>query len=355
MGWVSVIVVLILVGVPGFYFGIMVLPLGIVGGIVTIGFALLAMMCFLAIIGTILCASRIIMRASIFKWLLISLSVLGMIPLPVTAYSGETDAKSLALFAVLAGWSFLLMVATLIAFSYISAMARKEPKSAQRASTNTPKSLANHGSFLGRQPEPRYIGNDKWPVVSRTGCCRSDNRWNSLMGKYSETLTEHVLNPKNGGAIEIPDVTGHARAPGRGAFMILYLKVQDDRIAVAEYHMVGCGPMMASGSMLTEMIARKSITEYRELTVENPVEALDGMPRDKLDCSALAVEALRDTSAKWPNSGEKTQSNPIDRATHHREWRHFTDSKIRLSHGGHWNHRVSSDDIQGQAGGPRSG
>ena len=74
------------------------------------------------------------------------------------------------------------------------------------------------------------------------------------MGKYSETLTDHVMAPRNGGAIENADLTGHAGAPGRGAFMILYLKIQDERIDAAKYHTIGCGPTIASGSMLTEMI-----------------------------------------------------------------------------------------------------
>ena len=89
------------------------------------------------------------------------------------------------------------------------------------------------------------------------------------MGKYSETLTEHVMSPRNGGSIEHPDLTGHAGAPGRGAFMILYLKIEDERIAAAKYHTVGCGPTIASGSMLTEMIHGKSIAECRELTVQS--------------------------------------------------------------------------------------
>ncbi len=38
------------------------------------------------------------------------------------------------------------------------------------------------------------------------------------MGRYSETLTEHVMNPQNGWVIENADLTGHAGAPGRGAF-----------------------------------------------------------------------------------------------------------------------------------------
>ncbi len=121
------------------------------------------------------------------------------------------------------------------------------------------------------------------------------------MGKYSETLTEHVMAPRNGGAIENPDLTGHAGAPGRGAFMILYLKIEDERIAAAKYHTVRCGPTIASGSMLTELINRKSIAECRELTVENLIEALDGVPPDKLHCPTLAIGALRDALARWPD------------------------------------------------------
>ncbi len=34
------------------------------------------------------------------------------------------------------------------------------------------------------------------------------------MAKYSETLTDHVLAPRNGGSIENADLVGHAGAPG---------------------------------------------------------------------------------------------------------------------------------------------
>jgi nitrogen fixation protein NifU and related proteins len=122
------------------------------------------------------------------------------------------------------------------------------------------------------------------------------------MAKYSDTLTEHVLAPRNGGAMESPDLTGHAGVRGRGAFMILYLKIQNERISAAKYHTIGCGPTIASGSMLTEMIAGKSIAHCRELTVENLIEALDGVPPDKLHCPALAIGALKDALAKWPKS-----------------------------------------------------
>jgi nitrogen fixation protein NifU and related proteins len=120
------------------------------------------------------------------------------------------------------------------------------------------------------------------------------------MSRYSETLTEHVMAPRNGGALENADLTGHAGAPGRGAFLILYVKLDHDRIAAAKYQTVGCGPTIASGSMLTEMIVGRSIEECWNLTVGNLIEALDGMPPDKIHCPALAIGALRDALSKWP-------------------------------------------------------
>ena len=109
------------------------------------------------------------------------------------------------------------------------------------------------------------------------------------------------MSPRNGGVIENADLTGHAGAPGRGAFMIIYLKIEDERIAAAKYHTVGCGPTIASGSMLTEIIKGRTIAESRDLTAQDLIDALDGMPPDKLHCPALAIGALRDALARWPD------------------------------------------------------
>jgi len=126
------------------------------------------------------------------------------------------------------------------------------------------------------------------------------------MAKYPETLTEHVMAPRNGGVMDAPDLTGHAGAPGRGAFLILFLKVRDGRIVAAKYHTHGCGPTIASGSMLTEMIVGRTIAECRELTVEYLIEALDGVPPDKLHCPVMAIGALRDALSTCAADGSTT-------------------------------------------------
>lgn len=114
------------------------------------------------------------------------------------------------------------------------------------------------------------------------------------MDKYSDALMEHFLSPKNTGALEVPDRTGHAGAPGRGPFMILYLRFDDGHVAEARFQTYGCGSTIASGSVLTEMILGRTIPECLALTAEDLIEALDGVPSDKIHGPHLAITALRD-------------------------------------------------------------
>jgi len=111
------------------------------------------------------------------------------------------------------------------------------------------------------------------------------------------------MDRRNAGVMDDPDLIGHAGAPGRGAFMILFLKVHDNRITAAKYHTVGCGATIAAGSMLTELIVGQTIARCRELTTEHLIEALDGVPPDKLHCPALAIGALQDALSKWSTDG----------------------------------------------------
>jgi nitrogen fixation protein NifU and related proteins len=112
-------------------------------------------------------------------------------------------------------------------------------------------------------------------------------------------MMDHVLSPRNGGVLEQPDLTGRAGTPGRGAFMIMFLRVEKSRIVAAKYHTVGCGSTIACGSMLSELVLGRSVAECGELTAEDLIEALDGVPPDKLHCPALAIGALRDALTHW--------------------------------------------------------
>ena len=133
-------------------------------------------------------------------------------------------------------------------------------------------------------------------------------RWlRILMGQYSDVPVEHVMAPRNRGVMENPDLTGHAGAPAHGASLILFLKVCDDRVIAAKYQTHGCGPTIASRSMLTEPIVGRTIAECREPTADDPIAAPDGVPPEKLHRPALAIAALKDAlRERRPPTGSET-------------------------------------------------
>jgi nitrogen fixation NifU-like protein len=51
--------------------------------------------------------------------------------------------------------------------------------------------------------------------------------------------------------------------------------------------------------MLSELVVGRSIENCRELTAEDLMKALDGVPPDKLHCPAMAIAALRDALSHW--------------------------------------------------------
>ncbi len=65
--------------------------------------------------------------------------------------------------------------------------------------------------------------------------------------------------------------------------------------------------------MLTEMIVGRTIAECRERTVEDLIDALHGVPPDKLHCPVPAIRALRDALATWTTDrGERKQDSNGD-------------------------------------------
>jgi len=110
---------------------------------------------------------------------------------------------------------------------------------------------------------------------------------------YSEKTIEHFLNPRNLGKIPAPD--GFGRITGScGDTMEIYLEVRDDRVINASFWTDGCGPSIASGSMVTELAKGKSVSEARKVTQQDVLDALGGLPEDSLHCALLAANTLKE-------------------------------------------------------------
>ncbi len=110
---------------------------------------------------------------------------------------------------------------------------------------------------------------------------------------YSEKTIDHFLNPRNLGQIPTPDGFGRIIG-GCGDTMEIYLKVRDDRVTNASFWTDGCGPSIASGSMVTELAKGKSVPEAQNITQQDILGALGGLPEESTHCALLAANTLRE-------------------------------------------------------------
>ena len=113
------------------------------------------------------------------------------------------------------------------------------------------------------------------------------------MALYSEKVMDHFENPRNVGKMPDADGIGEVGNAKCGDIMRMYIKVRDDVITDVKFNTFGCGSAIASSSMATEMIKGKTVSEALELSNKAVIEALDGLPAQKIHCSVLAEEAIR--------------------------------------------------------------
>ena len=111
---------------------------------------------------------------------------------------------------------------------------------------------------------------------------------------YSEKVMDHFQHPRNVGKIEDADGVGEVGNAKCGDIMKMYIKVDENEIITdVKFNTFGCGSAIATSSMATEMIKGKSIKEALAISNKAVVEALDGLPTNKIHCSVLAEEAVK--------------------------------------------------------------
>lgn len=124
---------------------------------------------------------------------------------------------------------------------------------------------------------------------------------------YSEKVMDHFEHPRNVGTIEDASGIGTVGNAKCGDIMRIFLDIDDNGIIQdVKFKTFGCGAAVASSSMATEMVKGKTIQEAMQLTNRAVMEALDGLPPEKIHCSLLAEEAIH--AALW----DYAQKNHIE-------------------------------------------
>ena len=111
---------------------------------------------------------------------------------------------------------------------------------------------------------------------------------------YSEKVMDHFEHPRNVGSIPDADGVGQVGNPKCGDIMKMYLKIDGNNVITdVKFQTFGCGSAIATSSMATEMIKGRTVDEALKLSNAAVVEALEGLPPQKIHCSVLAEEAVK--------------------------------------------------------------
>ena len=109
---------------------------------------------------------------------------------------------------------------------------------------------------------------------------------------YSAELLDHFQNPRNVGPLEAPDRAARQENPACGDTLELALHLEGQRIADIRFRAKGCVPAMACGSAITELVKGKTLEQARQISREDLVNKVGGLPQASRHASHLALDTL---------------------------------------------------------------
>jgi nitrogen fixation NifU-like protein len=117
--------------------------------------------------------------------------------------------------------------------------------------------------------------------------------------RYSPTLVDHFLNPRNAGMMREPDGTGESEYAGCGDLTRFFLRVRHGRAVEVRFQTYGCGPTIAAASVASELGRGRTMDELCRLTSGDVEAALEGLPEDRKHAADVAADALRAAAHDW--------------------------------------------------------
>ena len=111
--------------------------------------------------------------------------------------------------------------------------------------------------------------------------------------RYSATLLDHFLNPRNAGMMRDPDGTGEEEYEGCGDLTRFFVRVRDGRAVEIRFQTYGCGPTIAAASMASELARGRAVDDLCRLKAQDIETALEGLPEDRKHAAEVAAGALR--------------------------------------------------------------
>ena len=116
---------------------------------------------------------------------------------------------------------------------------------------------------------------------------------------YSEKAIDLYVNNVNMGPLENPSLITTFRGKC-GDIIKLYLQIgKKDKIEKASFYYLGCPGSAASASAMTSLLKGMTVTQAKNMTEDDILKELDGLPKSKSDCATLSIKTLRKAIAEY--------------------------------------------------------
>ncbi|CCO23791.1 iron-sulfur cluster assembly scaffold protein [Maridesulfovibrio hydrothermalis] len=120
----------------------------------------------------------------------------------------------------------------------------------------------------------------------------------AALDMFGEKTTARWKNPSFARIMNSPDAAGDM-AGSCGDTIKIFLKITESKINEASFYTSGCGASIVSGDMACELSVNKTVDQASEISGEDILTALGGLPEDKTHCAHLASSALQEALGNW--------------------------------------------------------
>lgn len=108
----------------------------------------------------------------------------------------------------------------------------------------------------------------------------------------SPLAADHVQRPRHRGPLQ-DAAYGVSGSPGDGPYVEVWARVEGGVVREAAFRTPGCPSSTASASLLCELATGRDVDRVRDLTGEDLLRILGGLPEGKESYARMSVEAMR--------------------------------------------------------------
>jgi nitrogen fixation protein NifU and related proteins len=110
---------------------------------------------------------------------------------------------------------------------------------------------------------------------------------------FSDAVLEHFKNPRNAGDLSGATAKVEVSNPVCGDVLQLAVRIENDRIAEAQFLCRGCTTSIACASLLTEQLRGRTLAEARSISAQSLSQSLNGLPAATFHGAELAADAVQ--------------------------------------------------------------